>query len=245
MPTSRTRTSSRSAVSSRGAAGRCSSERTGRSRPRRPTSFRNRWVNEFRMQYAPQDQEINSLDPLCGGPCLAEDQGGPTLEITGVASVGRQRFTPNPRRNRRLQFAETISFLAGSHHLKAGLGFSHIEATRGALPLHFGGRYIFSAVPALGITSGLQAFSAQPAVGLRPGLWQLGLRLSGGRLLGVRSGRVEARPVRAEAGRCATTACPSATCRSTTSRMSAARGCSFRSRRTTTTSRRAWRRRTT
>ena len=120
----------------------------------------NRWVNEFRMQYAPQDQEINSLDPLCGGPCLAEDQGGPTLEITGFASVGRQRFTPNPRRNRRLQFAETISFLAGSHHLKAGLGFSHIKATRGALPLHFGGRYIFSAIPALDIPSGLAAFQA-------------------------------------------------------------------------------------
>jgi hypothetical protein len=118
----------------------------------------NNWVNEFRVQYAPQDQEINSLDPLCGGPCINEDQGGPTLEITGVASVGRQRFTPNPRRNRRLQFIETLSFLTGAHHMKAGVAFSHIKATRGALPLHFGGRYIFSAVPALGIPNGLEAF---------------------------------------------------------------------------------------
>jgi hypothetical protein len=118
----------------------------------------NRWVNEFRVQYAPQDQEINSLDPLCGGPCINEDQGGPTLEITGFASVGRQRFTPNPRRNRRLQFIETLSFLTGAHHMKAGVAFSHIKAKRGALPLHFGGRYIFSAVPALGIPNGLEAF---------------------------------------------------------------------------------------
>jgi hypothetical protein len=107
----------------------------------------NRWISEFRVQYAPQEQEINSLDPRCGGPCLAENVGGPTLEITGVASVGRQRFTPQPRKNRRLQFIETMSFLTGSHHLKAGIAFSDIKATRGALPLHFGGRYIFSAIP--------------------------------------------------------------------------------------------------
>jgi hypothetical protein len=116
-----------------------------------------RWISEFRLQYAPQDQEINSLDPRCGGPCVSDTQGGPTLEITGVASVGRQRFTPQPRRNRRLQVVETVSFIGGGHHLKAGLNFSHIKATRGSLPLHFGGRYIFSAIPALGIPSALVA----------------------------------------------------------------------------------------
>jgi hypothetical protein len=116
-----------------------------------------RWISEFRVQYAPQDQEINSLDPRCGGPCTLENQGGPTLEITGVASVGRQRFTPQPRKNRRLQFLETISYISGSHSVKAGVEFNDIEATRGALPLHFGGRYIFSAVPAAGIPSALTA----------------------------------------------------------------------------------------
>ena len=117
----------------------------------------NRWINELRVQFAPQDQEINSLDPRCGGPCLDENLGGPTLEITGVASVGRQRFTPQPRKNRRLQFLDTISFVSGGHNVKAGIEFNHIKATRGALPLHFGGRYIFSAVPALGIPSALAA----------------------------------------------------------------------------------------
>jgi Carboxypeptidase regulatory-like domain/TonB-dependent Receptor Plug Domain len=125
----------------------------------------NKWISEFRVQYAPQDQEINSLDPRCGGPCTLENQGGPTLEITGVASVGRQRFTPQPRRNRRLQLLETVSLIEGAHHLKAGIEFNDIKATRGALPLHFGGRYIFSAVPAAGIPSALAALQlGLPAV---------------------------------------------------------------------------------
>jgi hypothetical protein len=116
-----------------------------------------RIVNELRAQFAPQKQDINSLDPLCGGPCTAENQGGPTLEIAGVASVGRQRFTPQPRTNRRLQLVDTISYVTGHHQFKAGADFNYITSQRGALPLHFGGRYIFSAVPALGIASALDA----------------------------------------------------------------------------------------
>ena len=68
-----------------------------------------RWVNELRFQYARRDQDVNSLDPRCGGPCTGDDQGGPTLEVTGVASVGRQRFTPQPRHNRRVQVLDTVS----------------------------------------------------------------------------------------------------------------------------------------
>jgi hypothetical protein len=116
-----------------------------------------RLVNEARVQFAPQNQDILSLDPLCGGPCIEEDQGGPTLEIAGVASVGRQRFTPNPRENQRLQVGDTVSFLTGAHHLKAGIEFNQIWTDRGSLPLHFGGRYIFSAIPALGVPSALEA----------------------------------------------------------------------------------------
>jgi hypothetical protein len=116
-----------------------------------------RLVNEFRIQFAPQNQDILSLDPLCGGLCEAEDAGGPTLEIAGVASVGRQRFTPNPRENQRLQLGNTVSFLAGSHNIKGGVEFNQIWTQRGALPLHFGGRYIFSAIPALGVTTALAA----------------------------------------------------------------------------------------
>jgi hypothetical protein len=106
-----------------------------------------RWVNEARVQFARQDQLIQSLDPNCGGPCDSNDLGGPTLELTGVASVGRQRFTPQPRLNERIQVADTISYFGGNHQLKAGLDFSYIDTKDTALPLHFGGRYIFASLP--------------------------------------------------------------------------------------------------
>jgi carboxypeptidase family protein len=121
--------------------------------------YSNRWLNEFRSQFAHEDQLIESLDPNCGGPCVAENQGGPTLEVTGVASVGRQRFTPQPRLNRRIQLLDTISYISGAHSFKAGGEYNHIASPGGhnGLPLHFGGRYIFSAIPALGIATALTA----------------------------------------------------------------------------------------
>ena len=108
-----------------------------------------RWVNEARFQFAHQNQDINSLDPNCGGPCLTIAQGGPTLEVTGVANVGRQRFTPQPRKNDRYQVTETISFFGGGHSAKAGIDFNYIDYKDQSLPLSFGGRYIFSSLPAI------------------------------------------------------------------------------------------------
>ena len=108
-----------------------------------------RWVNEARVQFAHQKQDIDSLDPNCGGPCLTDSQGGPTLEVTGVASVGRQRFTPQPRTNSRVQLTETMSFFGGGHSAKAGVDFNYIDYSDQSLPLAFGGRYIFSSLPAI------------------------------------------------------------------------------------------------
>jgi hypothetical protein len=108
-----------------------------------------RWVNEARVQVAHQKQDINSLDPKCGGPCLTDTQGGPTLEVTGFASVGRQRFTPQPRTNDRFQVTETISFFGGGHNAKAGLDFNYINHPEQSLPLSFGGRFIFTSLPAI------------------------------------------------------------------------------------------------
>jgi len=128
--------------------------------------FANRWLNELRGQYAKEDQEILSLDPNCGGPCTGNFDGGPTVEIVGVASVGRQRFTPNPRHNQRYQVKDTVSFYNGSHSVKGGFDYNYIHTSETALPLHFGGRYIFAAlpaIPALGIPqpiTALQAFAA-------------------------------------------------------------------------------------
>jgi Carboxypeptidase regulatory-like domain/TonB dependent receptor/TonB-dependent Receptor Plug Domain len=106
-----------------------------------------RWVNEARVQFAREDQLIQSLDPNCGGECLTNEQGGPTLEVTGVASVGRQRFTPQPRLNERIQVMDTVSFFGGNHSVKAGFDYNHVNTKETALPLHMGGRYIFASLP--------------------------------------------------------------------------------------------------
>lgn len=126
-----------------------------------------RLVNELRFQFARRSQDIDSLDPSCGGPCTGIDQGGPTVEITGVASVGRQRFTPQPRQNDRYQILDTVSYFTGRHQLKAGFEFNYIDHKKQSLPLHFGGRYIFvpfSAAQAAGLglpgpVTAIQAFA--------------------------------------------------------------------------------------
>lgn len=124
--------------------------------------FSSRTVNEFRVQFANRAQDVNSLDPTCSGVCDADDEGGPTLEI-GAIGVGRQRFTPQPRENRRWQVIETLSYQRGRHNFKTGLDFSHINHDPQALPLHFGGRYIFAplpAIPALGLPAPVSAIQA-------------------------------------------------------------------------------------
>jgi len=111
--------------------------------------IRSKWVNEARFQFARRDQQVDSLDPNCGGPCTREDQGGPTLEILGIASAGRQRFTPQPRLNNRYQALDTLSFLRGDHQVKLGVDFNYVDHARQALPLHFGGRYLFGPLPVI------------------------------------------------------------------------------------------------
>ena len=92
------------------------------------TSVRSaRMVNEARFQAASRDQNVSSLDPRCGGACALENQGGPTLEVLGVASVGRQRFTPQPRKNVRYQVLDTISYYTGPHQFKTGFDFNFIR----------------------------------------------------------------------------------------------------------------------
>jgi hypothetical protein len=107
------------------------------------------------------------LDPTCSGICDTEAEGGPTLEVTGWASVGRHRFTPQPRKNLRYQFLDTFSYYAGNHQIKTGLDFSFIDHKSQSLPLHFGGRYIFRDL-ALTLVPGLPPFpvSAIQAVAL-------------------------------------------------------------------------------
>jgi hypothetical protein len=106
-------------------------------------------VNELRFQAASRTQSLLGLDPTCAGPCDREDEGGPTIEISGVANVGRNRLTPQLRNNVRYQMLDTVSYQAGEHLWKAGVDFNVVHHTKASLPLHFGGRYIFAPLPAI------------------------------------------------------------------------------------------------
>lgn len=136
------------------------------------TSVRSsKMVNEMRFQVALRDQTVRSLDPLCGGECIQENQGGPTLEVLGVASVGRQRFTPQPRKNTRYQVLDTLSYYTGAHQMKAGFDFNYIDQNEQSLPLHFGGRYIFATIPAAQAPLlGLPPLEISPIAAVRLGI---------------------------------------------------------------------------
>jgi hypothetical protein len=113
-----------------------------------------RALHEFRVQLSNRDQVLRALDPTCDGPCDREDEGGPTVEIAGVASVGRQRVAPQPRASTRYQFLDTFNYYTGDHQIKAGADFNYVRTPKQRLPLHFGGRYIFAALPAIpGLTA--------------------------------------------------------------------------------------------
>jgi hypothetical protein len=127
-------------------------------------------LNELRFQFARRDQSVRSLDPTCNGICDQFDEGGPTAEIIGVASVGRQRFTPQPRANDRYELIDTVTFVKEVkqtvHTVRGGIDFNYIDHREQALPLHFGGRYIFTPFTAaqtqalLGVPIALSAIQA-------------------------------------------------------------------------------------
>jgi outer membrane receptor protein involved in Fe transport len=108
-----------------------------------------RALNELRFQVADRNQTVLPLDPTCLGPCDRNDEGGPTIEIGGVASLGRHRVNPQLRRSRRYQLLDTLSYQTGAHLLKGGIDVNIIENRSATLPLHFGGRYIFTPLPAI------------------------------------------------------------------------------------------------
>lgn len=111
------------------------------------------WINEVRVLFDRFDNTLAALDPTCDGPCDGYLEGGPAVDIVGVASVGRLRFTPWPRLTHRIQLIETLGHFDGPHQWKAGMDLSYAHLKQ-AFPLHLGGRYVFAALPAIpGVTS--------------------------------------------------------------------------------------------
>ena len=82
--------------------------------------FSSGWLSEARLQVVRGDQRVHGLDPRCGGPCDAIDQGGPEVTLSGLAVAGRQLNTPQDRANLAVQLAETLTRNWGRHTLKAG-----------------------------------------------------------------------------------------------------------------------------
>ena len=106
-------------------------------------------VNELRVQVARRDQSLVSLDPTCIDQCDRFDEGGPTIEVSGVAMAGRVRTAPQIRNNVRYQAVDTLSRQTRSHLIKVGVDFNTVNHFVSTLPIHFGGRYIFTALPAI------------------------------------------------------------------------------------------------
>ena len=93
---------------------------------------------------------MRSLDPLCDGECDLDSEGGPTLEVVGFASVGRQRFTPQPRLNDRvIRCWRRSACSPGRHQLKAGFDFNFVDHKSSRRRCTSGGRYIFRPLPAI------------------------------------------------------------------------------------------------
>src|SRR5262249_28829299 len=130
------------------------------------------WLNEARVQLVHGDQGVYGLDPLCGGPCRDVHDGGPEVTLPGIAVLGRQLNTPQLRSNLDLRVADTLTRAAGAHTMKAGFDLDVVWRD-GGLAQDFGGRYVFTALPAIaGLTtrplSALEAFTAGPPPPLLP-----------------------------------------------------------------------------
>jgi outer membrane receptor protein involved in Fe transport len=110
--------------------------------------FGSAWLNEARLKLLSGDQAVYGLDPLCGASCRDVHEGGPDVTLPGMAVVGRQLNTPQLRGNLDLQLADTLTWTLGRHTLKAGLDLDFVWRD-GQLAQDFGGRYVFTALPAL------------------------------------------------------------------------------------------------
>jgi carboxypeptidase family protein/TonB-dependent receptor-like protein len=129
------------------------------------TDLFSRWMTDVRAQASSQVMKNRSLDPTCGGPCIGNFVGGPTVEIVGQATAGRNRITPNPVREERIQAKASLTRLGPVHLFKAGGDVSRV-LLKSSLPGHFGGRYIFTPLPAIAALGLPAPVSAVQAFGL-------------------------------------------------------------------------------
>jgi outer membrane receptor protein involved in Fe transport len=94
-----------------------------------------RFLNEFRIQIA-RDSEpgLSNSD----APEAVISNGGQT-----ALTIGRNNFSPRETTERKYQFINNVSYLAGKHSLKGGVDFN-IEKIKNFFPGFFGGGYTYT-----------------------------------------------------------------------------------------------------
>lgn len=103
------------------------------------------FINEARFQFA--NRRIDFL-PECGdnADCTDFNASQVAVNINGIGFFGREPFAPVLRTEKRIQFADSLSWLKGSHSMKFGGDFNHIPV-EAVFQLNFGGVYSFGELP--------------------------------------------------------------------------------------------------
>ncbi len=123
------------------------------------TAFSPRLLNEFRAQVA-RDREPGTANT--NNPEAAVSQGGVT-----VLTIGRNNFSPRETTERKYQFIDNVSYIAGEHSLKGGVDFN-LEKIKNFFPGFFGGGYTFTSYANFNnnvVTSFTQAFAGPGTTG--------------------------------------------------------------------------------
>ena len=96
-------------------------------------------VNEFRFQFANRDYNALPADPF-----------GPEITINGVAALGRDFYLPSKRNEKRWQWLDNMTVVAGKHEIKFG-GDVHYIPFDTTTEVFLGGRFIFGEGIPLGL----------------------------------------------------------------------------------------------
>jgi len=98
------------------------------------STLRPNLLSETRFQYAPR--ELTQY---------ANDEVGPRVSISGVATFGRNVNFPVKLDETRWQLTQTFSWQKGSHFLKAGADWSYVNALT-SFPVSFAGSFTFGSL---------------------------------------------------------------------------------------------------
>ena len=129
-----------------------------------------RLFNDLRVHLSRVFWDELPLDPRCGDACTGDDQGGPSVNVFGVAEVGRLSEAPSHSRAHKLQIIDTVSYVRGAHQWKFGVDFGDRWAAPVTFPLNRGGGFYFvdipdAIAPLFGLPHGISAIQAF-AIGL-------------------------------------------------------------------------------